>query len=321
MRLESGMQRWEGKIQTNPYFLKPEQLAALRAADFPLMAVDAAWIDHYLELFAFTKEHGHALVPINRNRAPLTSWISEQRRKRRKGELAPSRERALNRLKFVWDANEALWKNRLTALTRFIQTHGHMRIPRERPYRQLAAWVGNVRKRKGELSPKKLRELKQVGFVWAPFEDVWRNGLEELKKFVKRHGHANVPASRSRRSPAAGFLLLARKLYRTGKLTADRQRELESLGVVWNLMDDSWERRYQQLREFHRRFGHVQIPMKRPEYKKLKRWLRRQKGRLHSLSDEQKDRLRALDASIFVKRRPDWHGVYHGTRTPKFKVR
>lgn len=82
-------------------------------------------------------------------------------------------------------------------------------------------------------------------------------------------------------------------------------------------MDDRWEKRYEQLCEVHRRFGHIQMPVNRPEYKKLKRWLRRQKGRPQSLSDEQKDRLRALDASIFVKRRPGWHGVYYGTRAPK----
>jgi hypothetical protein len=316
-RLELGVQRWERKIQNNPFFLKPEQLAALRAADFPLMAVDAAWIDRYLELFAFTKEHGHALVPINKNRGPLTTWISEQRRKRMKGELAPSRHRALNRLKFVWDANEVLWTNRLTALTRFIQMHGHMRIPREGPYRLLAGWVGNVRKRKGELSSKKLRELKRAGFVWAPFEDAWQNGLEELKRFIKDHGYANVPVRNPEYPLAAELVLNSQKMYRAGKLDADRQRELESLGLVWNLMDDCWEKRYEQLRDFHRRHGHIQIPMNRPEYKKLKRWLRRQKGRPHSLSDEQKDRLRALDASIFIKRRPGWHGVYHGTRAQK----
>jgi hypothetical protein len=179
------MQRWERKIQTNPFLLKPEQLAALRAADFPLIAFDAAWIDRYLELLAFTKEHGHALVPINKNRSLLGTWISTQRTHRREGTLTPSRQRALNRLKFVWDANEALWKNRLTALVHYIQTHGHMRISKEGPYRLLAVWVGNVRRRKEELSPKKIQELKQAGFVWSPFEDAWQKGLEELKKIYQ----------------------------------------------------------------------------------------------------------------------------------------
>jgi hypothetical protein len=138
-----------------------------------------------------------------------------------------------------------------------------------------------------------------------------------LKKIIKDHGYANVP----HRSPgyplAAELVLNSQKMYRAGRLNADRQRELESLGVVWNLMDESWEKRYEQLREFHRRFGHIQMPANRPEYKKLKRWLRRQKGRPHSLSEEQKNRLRALDASIFIRRRPGWHGVYYGTRSRK----
>ena len=234
-----------------------------------------------------------------------------------KGKLTLGRQRALNRLKFVWDVNEALWESRLTALIRFIQTHGHMRMPRQGPYRQLAAWVGNVRGRKDELSPKKLRDLKRVGFVWSPFDDAWKKGLEELKKFIKDHGYANVPRHSPDHPFAAELIFNSQRMYRAGRLDVDRQRELESLGVVWNLMDDRWEKRYQQLHDFYRRFGHIQIPLNRPEYKKLKRWLRRQKGRSYSLSEEQKNRLRALDASIFVKRRPGCHGVYYGTRSRK----
>src|ERR1700677_402651 len=77
--LKPGMQHWKKRIRTILYLLKPEQLAALRAADFPLFARDAFWIDRYLELFAFTKEHGHALFPVGKNRGSLATWISAQR--------------------------------------------------------------------------------------------------------------------------------------------------------------------------------------------------------------------------------------------------
>jgi Helicase associated domain len=192
-RLKPGMQQWQKKIKADPFLLKPEQLAALRAADFPLFARDAFWIDRYLELFAFTKEHGHAFVPINKNRGPLATWISTQRTHRMEGKLTPSRQRLLDQLKFVWDPHEVVWKDRMTALTRFIQTHGHMRIPQDKTYGQLAAWVVSCRMRKEKLSPKRRRELEQVGFVWNPYETAWQNGLEELKKFVMYHGHGNVP--------------------------------------------------------------------------------------------------------------------------------
>jgi hypothetical protein len=314
-RLKSGIQQWQKKIKADPFLLNPEQLAALRAADFPLFARDVFWIDRYLELFTFTKEHGHALFPVGKNRGSLATWISTQRTHRMEGKLTPSRQRALHRLKFVWEPHETVWKDRVTVLTRFIRTHGHMRIPRDETYRQLAGWVVSCRMRKEKLSPKRRRELEQVGFVWNPFEAAWQNGLEELKKFAKDHSHGNVPIRSPAYPLAAGVVFLGRRLYRAGKLDADRRSELESLGVILNLMDRRWEERYRQLTEFHRSHGHVQMPENRPEYKKLKRWLRRQKRRVHSLSNEQKKRLRALDASFFVKRPPGWHGVYHETRS------
>ena len=56
------MRRWQKRIQTNPYLLNPEELMALCASDFPLIEVDATWIDRYLELFAFARKYGHGKV-------------------------------------------------------------------------------------------------------------------------------------------------------------------------------------------------------------------------------------------------------------------
>jgi hypothetical protein len=188
-----------------------------------------------------------------------------------------------------------------------------MRIPEGKTYQGLASWVSYIRKRKPELHPSRLRELKRLGFVWDPYENAWLRGLEELRKFVKDQGHANVPARSSEYPLAAGLVLLGRKLYRTGKLDPDKRTELESIGMIWNPMNSRWEEHYRELCDVHRRLGHIQMPIK-PEYKTLKRWLRRQKGR-RRLLPEQKRRLEALDASILVKRYPGWHGVYHGTRS------
>ncbi len=141
---------WEQQALADPYQFKPEELAALCAASFPFYEPDAAWIGHYLELHTFIKTYGHSLVPLNANRGPLSAWISLQRINRKNGKLTPRREQALDRLNFVWEVSEVLWNERLKALARFIQTHGHMRVPDEGSDRQLATWLQSCRKRKNK---------------------------------------------------------------------------------------------------------------------------------------------------------------------------
>ena len=298
------VERFEKRIKANPYRLRPEELAALSNAGFPFFRRDVVWIRHYAELLAFTQEHGHALIPISQNRCPHTMWISDQRTRWRKGTLSPLRQRLLNRLKFVWNANEAIWKERLKALSDFMATNGHMRIPHYEPWYKLACWVSSCRARKRDLSAKKIRDLDRLGFIWDPFDEAWQSGLEELKQFIEENGHANVPASRSNRPKAAGFLLHSRKLFRYGKLDAERRKELESLGVVWNPKIDLWEERYRELCDVHRRLGHIRIPTYWAEDKRLERWLRRQRGRPHFLTEVQREKLLKLDAFIFEKLRP-----------------
>src|SRR5262245_13101105 len=73
-------------------------------------------------LRTFATREGHAIVPSDRVEAgfPLGRWVAQARRDYRRGELAPSRARALARVSgWAWDVRQHEFERGLDALRRF----------------------------------------------------------------------------------------------------------------------------------------------------------------------------------------------------------
>ena len=106
--------------------------------------------------------------------------------------------------------------------------------------------VAESEKTKDKLGGRKIQQLNRLGFAWVPHDDAWQRGLEALKKFIDEHGHARVPRRRSEYAQVASFLSNNRLKYRKGKLSIERQKEIEALGVSWSPKKDLQEQHYRQ---------------------------------------------------------------------------
>jgi hypothetical protein len=123
-----------------------------------------------------------------------------------------------------------------------------------------------------------------------------------LVKFKERYGHCWVPLTPSRHARLSRWVSSQRKQKRKGLLKKQRQRRLEELGLDWKsaaAASRAWERRFQQLQEFNRRFGHSHVPAEWAENLTLGGWVvkmrrLRKKGRLGT------DRIRRLNSIGFV---------------------
>ena len=262
----SHIDKWERKIQANPYCLHPEELSALRHAGFPLAHLDASWIDQYLKLWAYKRKHGHCRVPTAKC-GDFGRWVATQRESHRLGRMSPQRQLALNRLQFCWDTKEDSWQASFLELARFADQHGHANVPKgSRSFHKSASFLHRQRQlyRRGRLDPEHQQALEALGVVWLPYQDTWNNRLAELKRFVKQHGHANVPNGSRSFSITARFLQHQRRLYRQGRLDLKRQKTLEALGVVWLPHQDAWNVGLAELKRFIKQHGHANIPYQSP---------------------------------------------------------
>lgn len=67
---------------------------------------------------------------------------------------------------------------------------------------------------------------------------------------------------------------------RKNSLTDAKLQALEEVGFMWAKRkgQPSWDARYQELRDYHRRFGHVDVPTKYKPNPALGRWVSTQRS-------------------------------------------
>ncbi|MEZ0090133.1 helicase associated domain-containing protein [Streptacidiphilus sp. EB129] len=103
-------------------------------------------------LHRYRAEHGHALVPASYTDPSgfkLGLWVARCRTDYRLRALPPQRITALEALDgWVWNVNEARWRQALAALQGFADQHGHVTVPRTYTApggHRLGPWVRQVR--------------------------------------------------------------------------------------------------------------------------------------------------------------------------------
>jgi superfamily II DNA or RNA helicase len=193
-------------------------------------------------------------------------------------------EKALT-LRFV-EVSADRWEVGLEHLRRFVEREGHARVPQRHVEHglRLGSWVATQRWRHaaGRLDPARRAELEALpGWTWDPFADDWASGLEVLRAYVAREGHARVPGDHVEAGIRLGLWVLnKRRDRRTGRLGPARAAELEALpGWTWDPFADDWAAALAALRTFVAREGHARVPQNHIEGDfRLGPWVAKHRG-------------------------------------------
>jgi len=243
--------------------LKAERIAALDAIGFEwilerrgtlpllnqrgnMLTVAQAWDAMFVALQKYREAHGNCLVPQRFKENPkLADWVSEQRMAYNRGQLAAERTHRLDKLGFDWDPNNTHWEKYYRQLVEFKKEHNHTNVPqRSGKYRELGTWVRNQRAAKRYNRPimaERAKRLDELGFIWVIIEPMaWEKMFAALVEFKKIHGHCNVPQKSHghtslEQKRLGKWVNSQRTHYYRRKMRPDRQRQLESIGFVWNL--------------------------------------------------------------------------------------
>jgi hypothetical protein len=193
----------------------------------------------------YVAEYGNARIPDDYESEgfKLGAWTVAQRMRRRKGTLAPERERRLDALPgWVWDYREAAWDEGLDKLLEFAAEHGNARVPDKFVSGgvQLGSWVSRQRSDyiKGKMDPERKQRLEEVpGWSSDAMEESWKMYFELLERYVSRTRPARVPAPRNEGGVALGsWVRKQRKKYVNGTLAKDKEKRLSALqGWAWKV--------------------------------------------------------------------------------------
>ena len=243
------------------------------------------------ELVEFKERYGHVNVPAKwLENMKLSSWVSQRRY--RKDRLSPEVKSRLDMLGFEWSRKREIthWEVRYRELKEFYERFGHAQVPihwEENP--KLATWVMLLRRRKERLAADQVRLLDALQFAWTPKLSAWEREFQQLKDYKSRFGNCNPPP----RPPGSRRLCLWVRWHRKNKksLPVDRIERLNALGFEWHPYPSIWERRYQELKEFHKEYGHCRVPWRWKPNPELSRWIRMLRWKRAKIPAERKKRL------------------------------
>ena len=224
--------------------LSSEKITELNELGFIWDVLEEDWNVSIRYLKKFIDEHGHSNVH-QRFQTPdgykLGSWVSMKRIEKQRNNLSEQRIAELEKLGFIWERYDEIWRRGVMLLKQFIKEHGHVRI---HPNFQtvdgfrLGSWASKKRteKDKGSLSSKRMDELNGLGFIWDYYESSWEQSIFHLKNFINDHGHARVP---SKFQTACGYKLGSwvsnkRGQRKRNKIPEKIIEELDALGFVWD---------------------------------------------------------------------------------------
>ena len=113
--------------------------------------------------------------------------------------------------------------------------------------------------------------------------DSWRTMFKQLCDFRRTHNHSLVPHTYHPNPRLSQWVKRQRrqyKLYQEGKrstMTQERIEELERVGFIWDSHQVAWEARYQELKEYKKKYGNCDVPSNFPQNHKLSVWVKRQR--------------------------------------------
>ena len=225
--------------------LTTARIAELDALEMVWNIRDAGYRIGVNHLRSYIAAEGNANVPVNHvaeDGFRLGGWAASRREERRTETLSAKRIDELSALGMVWSSSrDTGYRIGVDHLRSYIAAQGNATVPQEFVTDDgftLGNWVRIRRKDRtiGRLSTARIAELDALEMVWDTYEARYRSGVDHLRAYAAREGHARVPATYV---ADGGFTLGTwvshrRRERQAGTLSPAKIAELNALGMVWS---------------------------------------------------------------------------------------
>jgi superfamily II DNA or RNA helicase len=210
----------------------------------------------FRETLLYKKSTGTPNAPQGYNTADgyrLGNWQNSQRGIFKKGNLSPDRIKRLEDIGFKWEIFEEQFEKGFQETSLYKKSTGDPNAPANYKTPEgylVGSWQSHQRNRykKGNLSPDKIEQLEEIGFIWVIFEEKFEKGFQETLLYKKRTGTSNAIANYK---TTEGFNLgtwqnSQRGIFKKGKLSPDRIKRLEKIGFKWEIQEEQREEQFEK---------------------------------------------------------------------------
>lgn len=138
-------------------------------------------------------------------------------------------------------------------------------------------------------------------------ETLWDRGYEKLVEYKNNFGIVDVPKNLTFNGYKLGRWCLQQKIYyNKGELSQNRIDKLNSIGFIFDSLEEEWNRRYEQYKRYVSENKTLYVPKQTVyENENLGSWILTQKHRFKvgKLSEERIKKLETIDKDIFKNKK------------------
>ncbi|MBI4024127.1 MAG: helicase associated domain-containing protein [Verrucomicrobia bacterium] len=283
------LQNWVGWQRKQ--VISPERKRLLDSIGFIWNPLEQVWEEWFRRLVEFKRRHGHCRVTFSSMDPALASWVRVQRLR----PLSRERRKRLESVGFDFSPFRCAWERKFQELVAYKKRHGHPNVSLhfDEDY-QLARWLHKQRRRQtqGRLQPERKRRLEALGVFWRSLDFTWEQRFKELQAFKKRFGHCRVHQRWPENRHLGNWVRHLRDI--RNRLSEARRQKLDAIGFDWDPVATRWERRFEKLKAFKKKFGHCRVPTEWTGNRGLNLWVMAQKRGCAQMSPERVRRLREL---------------------------
>jgi hypothetical protein len=224
--------------------LTEDRIKRLEDIGFVWSLYDKAWEEGFQATLIFREQTGDANSPKQYTTPegfPLGRWQKHQKNYYIKGKLPEDKINRLEEIGFVWSQYDEAWEQGFQATFKYKEQTGNPNAPHSYQTSKgfkLGSWQMSQRAfcKKGKLAEDRIKRLEEIGFVWAPYDDLWEQRFQATLKYKEQTGNANAPDDYEN---SEGFKLgrwqgNQKTFYRKGTLAEDRIKRLEEIGFKWS---------------------------------------------------------------------------------------
>lgn len=245
----------------------------------------------------------------------LYSWIIRQRFHR--DELTDEKIAKLDAIGMVWNPNEEIdlyWMKSYNIAREYYEEFGNLDVTAKvKEYHGLWLYDWVKANRRQKLTQKQIDLLDAIGMVWdkeTQKQTPWDDHFAELVRYKEEHGDINIPNT----TALGEWLKQQRHKHAKGTLSADKCRQLESLGILWNGNDgrkqNSWDKGIEHCKEYYKEHGNINVPKGYvcEDGYNLSIFIKnlRKKNKEGGLSDEQIEILRSMGLTFSSLKTATW---------------
>lgn len=209
------------------------------------------------------------------------------------------------------------WQTMFEQAKKYYSENGDLEVPARfitNDGYSLGHWIYNQRavrkgQQTGNLSEEQIEKLNSIVMRWDLYTDYsWEKNFNAAKDYYEKNGHLDVPSRFVTRDglPLGAWLSSLRTWESSGihpkYLSAERKKQLESIGMIWSKLDYYWEQNFSEALRYYRKNGDLLVPSNfvTDNGVRLGSWIFRQR-KLHSgsckgtpLTAEQTARLNSI---------------------------